>query len=122
MKTLASVFGLILFAQTITMAQHAWSGDPGYNANNYKHPNKAAVASKSEKSPQSSSALALMGKSNRDYKKVNDSAIEKQIRLDYNKTQAEITQVRNHKMPYTPFQSSVTDKELAIKSDTGDKN
>ncbi len=115
MKTKVFWAGLLLVASFGSFAQEIPSSDPGYNINNYKHPNKAAAAAKkSKKGFPVSDKVAT----NRNYKQLNSQSTEKGLSIPRNQSKAEYLTWQNPKMPFT----KKVVKEVEYASDTAKKN
>lgn len=122
MKTWIYALALVLTANLAAEAQNTWANDPGYSTHNYKHPNKAAAAKK-QAEKNHNTAFVVVGKTNRDYKKVANEATENKLLLDYGKSPEELANVKNYKMPHTNTTNSASvEKELAVKAERVDKN
>jgi hypothetical protein len=108
---LASMFTIASFA---SLAQDLYKNDPGYNVNNYKHPNKAAYAAKKK----SNTAIAVTENVvvNRNYKQMGNKTVEKSLEIVRAEPREVYLTRQNYKMPFSTFKRE--EKIIAAKVDT----
>jgi hypothetical protein len=109
---LASMFTIASFA---SIAQDLHKNDPGYNINNYKHPNKAAHASKKNTKTIAVSENVVI---NRNYKKMGNKTVEKALEIVRTEPREVYLTRQNYKMPFNTIKKEKP--QVAIKVDTTD--
>jgi hypothetical protein len=107
---LASMFTIASFA---SVAQDLYKNDPGYNINNYKHPNKAAYAAKKNTKTIEISENVVV---NRNYKQMGNKTVEKALEIVRTEPSEVYLTRQNYKMSFNTFKKE--EKQVAFKADT----
>ena len=104
---------MFTIASFATVAQDLHKNDPGYNVNNYKHPNKAAHAAKKNAKTIDVSENVVM---NRNYKQMGNKTVEKALEIVRTEPREVYLTRQNYKMPFNTFKKE--EKQVALKVDT----
>jgi hypothetical protein len=113
MKKLIILASMLTIASFASVAQDLHKNDPGYNINNYKHPNKAAHASKKNTKTIAVSENVVI---NRNYKQMGNKTVEKALEIVRTEPREVYLTRQNYKMPFSTVKKE--QKQVAIKADT----
>ena len=113
MKKVMILASLFTIVSLVSVAQDLHKNDPGYHVNNYKHPNKAAHATKkSTKAIDVSENIVV----NRNYKQMGNKTVEKALQIVRTEPREVYLTRQNYKMPFNTFKKE--ERNIAIKSDS----
>ena len=104
---------MFTIASFATVAQDLHKNDPGYNVNNYKHPNKAAHVAKKNANVIAVSENVTV---NRNYKQMGSNNAEKALQIVRTEPREVYLTRQNYKMPFSTVKKE--EKQVAIKVDT----